>query len=237
MSADDALGSCTTYLGTVPDGEKRGRQASDQVRQLEDRLGKVTMQMGEAQADRIHAERELDRARHQVRGLEERLVSEKRATDRMAHVCDQQAQRGQELENLERQAEQGMALTIGGRVYVQRDAGGPFAGDDRLPRLGLASNEELATELATRHRLGHDHPQYRTVDSDGPTAAAEDGSTPVWPPGPFAGDDATPLTPGAYDSTELLEARSGVFVPVPEGHMLSVTVTPYDAAPDPAPES
>lgn len=43
------------------------------------------------------------------------------------------------------------------------------------------------------------------------------------------------LEPGAYASTELLEAQGGVFVPVPAGHMLSVTVTPYEdtpAAPD-----
>lgn len=44
--------------------------------------------------------------------------------------------------------------------------------------------------------------------------------------------DGALLEPGACASTELLEAQGGVFVPVPKGHMLSVTVTPYDATPD-----
>lgn len=47
-------------------------------------------------------------------------------------------------------------------------------------------------------------------------------------------------TPGPTDATAecelvgqpLLEAQSGLFVPIPAGHMLSVTVTPYDSTPD-----
>lgn len=36
---------------------------------------------------------------------------------------------------------------------------------------------------------------------------------------------------GTYLGSELLEAQGGVFVPIPKGHMLSVTVTPYEDQP------
>lgn len=45
------------------------------------------------------------------------------------------------------------------------------------------------------------------------------------------GEPGPALEPGTYASTELEEAGSGVFVPIPKGHMLSVTVTPYEDQP------
>jgi hypothetical protein len=39
------------------------------------------------------------------------------------------------------------------------------------PRLGLASNAELAQELRVREKLGHTNPNYKTVGYDGPLGA------------------------------------------------------------------
>jgi hypothetical protein len=38
------------------------------------------------------------------------------------------------------------------------------------PKLGLATNSQLEKEIETRKRLGHTHPDYKTVGYDGPLA-------------------------------------------------------------------
>lgn len=57
--------------------------------------------------------------------------------------------------------------------------------------------------------------------------------------GPFAGGDLADHLPRLnVEGTALMsEAAGGVFVPIPEGHMLSVTVTPYDNTPEVAHDS
>ena len=127
-------------------------------------------------------------------GLEARLASEKRAGDRLAEAMDRTGREVARLHDLERKAEQGVAVELGGRVYVQRDLLVASVQSD-LDKQPLAA-QVLAKHSEIREQVGE----------------------------PFASADQV--------GTELLEARGGVFVPIPEGHMLSVTVTPYDATPD-----
>lgn len=92
---------------------------------------------------------------------------------------------------------------------------------DRLAELvGAGEAVELFGRVYVARELLH-------LGSPGPTAPS-DGSA------DYSSPEGTLLEAGSYPAGELLEAQGGVFVPVPAGHMLSVTVTPYEAeAPDP----
>lgn len=136
-------------------------------------------------------------------GLEARLASECRAHNVTAELVESQAHRLEAYDDLQRKAEQGMAVVLAGRVYVQRD-------------LLVASVQSDLAAQPLEARVLAKHSEIREQVGE-----------------PFAGADATLLGPGTYEGTALLEARSGVFVPIPEGHMLSVTVTPYDTTPEP----
>lgn len=120
---------------------------------------------------------DVEDVRRERDALVARLASECRAHNVTAELVESQAHRLEAYDDLQRKAEQGMALELAGRVYVQRD----------LLVAGVQHGMDVARDTAA--------------------------------PAPFAG-------------SELLEANGGLFVPIPEGHMLSVTVTPYDATPE-----
>lgn len=185
--------------------ERKLRSVTEEAEQLGRRLEL------ELRASRDYAEQSATMSRRAAE-LRDRLAEVQQQSDeryvRLTHakadlraVVLQRDAMEEELRDLQRKAEQGMAVALGGRVYVQRDL------------LVASVQADLTDQPLAAHVMAKDR-ELREAGVDWCEVRTGDGQ-----PLDLAG-------------TELLPADRGVFVPIPAGHMLSVTVTPYDATPD-----
>lgn len=209
MSAQDGVGDPSRQPVPGVYSADQGREVpgtSVQVEELHDRIALLEQRNGALDANAEAAKQRLarlhrdhDRLLDQLTALERRLELEKRASREQAELW------------VKAQAQVDSLLVERQRWWQAQDRSEQ---DRALGALGITRGQvELgqAVEL-----LGHVY-----VRRDLLVAHVQDDLANAMPQ-PFASGDQEV-------AGELLEARGGVFVPIPEGHMLSVTVTPYDA--------
>lgn len=198
----------------VPGTSVQVEELHDRIAVLEQRNGALDANAEAAKQRLARLHRDHDRLLDQLTGLERRLELEVRATKDYA---EQQAQLGHKLGTMRGELDAAQAQVDSLLMERQRwwQAQDRSEEDRALAALGITRAQVQVGQAV--ELLGRVY-----VARDLLVAHVQDDLDRAKQPGPFAGDD----------TQQLLEASGGLFVPIPEGHMLSVTVTPYDTTPE-----